>query len=185
MDARPAGLSNADIDDLFEETQNGRRDRAQLMVDRAKEMQQMHAQETLMMRLIARIVLPTAGLESTVSMLAGNFVGGGRLEHLAVPKRPRAHPFVDELPAKPVKTWIPQAVAAIALGLVGWSSLQSSGLSGYGLSSLRSSVPNLAAHLSPSGRQPSTVSLLSNVVNTLICTIEGYRVCNRGTILSL
>ncbi|KAH8646226.1 hypothetical protein BX600DRAFT_157932 [Xylariales sp. PMI_506] len=190
MDARPTGLSTADIEDVFAETESVRKDRAKMMVGRAMETQQVHAQETAFARFITRTVVPVAGREATISMISGNFVGSNKLERLPVPKRPRTQPFNDELPAKPVAPLLPLAAGLLALGFVGWSTWDLRTPLVQTLSyhdGLFSSVTSGIASAEPLLRHDleATNSFAIMASSLLIWIIEGYRLGSQGSPLAL
>ncbi len=122
MDSRQGALSDADVDSIFRETQNVRWNRAHMLMEAAKKKQALTALESPIGSVVVRMLIPLLDLESGLRPAIPTFAGGTKLERLAVPKRPRAHPFDDELPAKPLKTSLPQFIAATCLGIYGWSS---------------------------------------------------------------
>ncbi|KAH8885604.1 FAD/NAD(P)-binding domain-containing protein [Thozetella sp. PMI_491] len=186
MEARPGGLSLSDIEDVFERTQTARRNTTELMVKKAIETQKIHAQETLAARIILRTVIPVAGGEATTSMLGTDYVIGGRLERLPIPKRMRALPFDDELPARPLNTPLPQLVAAASLGLLAWSVQKPGGWADSTVNALQSLSLNLASPLlSYTSRLPVAGNFVNLASAMLLWTIEGYRYGNSRNILAL
>ena len=188
MDDRPQGLDMNDIVDVFEKTQAARRDTTELMVKKAIETQKVHAQENLAAKIILRTVVPLAGGKATISMLGTDFVGGGRLERLPIPKRMRALPFNDELPAKPLNTAVPRLVTIAFLAILAWSVQQPSGLEWTASLSndWYTSMLKLASPLlSHTDRFPVANEFANLAATMLLWTIDGYRYGNSRSILAL
>ncbi|KAI0853831.1 putative monooxygenase [Daldinia vernicosa] len=97
------GLSSQEAEQIFWETQNARQKRAQMIVDLGHWNQDLNAYENVVYSsLIFKCLIPLAGLEGRLSQVAEVFTGASVVKALPVPKRARAVPYRDELPAVPL-----------------------------------------------------------------------------------
>lgn len=62
------------------------------------------------------VLLPILGQQGQITRFSNAWVGGTKLKHLPVPKRPRAVPYNDELPAEPIKSDVQKRVAKLLAG---------------------------------------------------------------------
>ena len=99
-----SNLTDGEAVQIFSEVQSARHERATKIIDRSHKTQALFAYENpLISTLVHRIAGPRAGNESTLNQLAPVFLGGATLHDLPVPRKPRALPFHDELPSKPIR----------------------------------------------------------------------------------
>ncbi|KAF7351053.1 Monooxygenase FAD-binding protein [Mycena sanguinolenta] len=94
--------SDADITAAFQRTQDTRRAPVTEAVDISHQQQSIFACETPLFGVLARII-PFLGAEGTFEKFADAAVPARRLPMLLMPKRPRFEPYIDELPAKPLR----------------------------------------------------------------------------------
>ncbi|KAI1074596.1 FAD binding domain protein [Whalleya microplaca] len=211
-DNRSAGLSNLtdeDIQDIFAQTQAARNAREVEIVKSAHEQQALNAYENrLKSTLIWGILTKLMGLESRLARPALIYLDSPFLKKLPVPRRARVIPYKDELPAKPVKNLasnLARLIFMLGMGLLFYISIQalrssSSESSRFGLimrtwmAQPRSygffDQPIAAVPHESSGQNLAPVwylpYLLSQLISPLlIYTIEGHRIGNEGTLLSL
>ncbi|KAF4509317.1 hypothetical protein G6O67_005582 [Ophiocordyceps sinensis] len=193
-----------DMESVGREMQRARHDRAKAFVAESHAVQALYAFENpLASTVFMRLLVPLVGGESFLDKMASHFVGGSRLKHLPVPRRPRAIPFDHELPGRPVKpllSWCVRAALASGMGLAlllstsvstrplgeplnRWGQLEpiKTRLGDAPLSVIRQGTAL--------GTDPGVIHIvyaLSQLVSPLlIYTVEGYRVGNHGTLLSL
>ncbi|RFU79752.1 fad binding domain-containing [Trichoderma arundinaceum] len=188
LDDRTDGLSSFDIDKIFDETQKAHRGRAQVLMEQGKKRQALQALETPIKTIIARFLLPITPLESNFRRLAPLFLEAVKLERLEVPKRPRAHPYSDELPNKPLKTWAPQVVASLCLFLLTLISWKGNGLwvplNGWFAADISSRTTE-SKLLNMQQELPPTPVLTNMISPVLAWTVEGYRAGVKNSIISL
>ncbi|KAL1630653.1 hypothetical protein SLS54_000524 [Diplodia seriata] len=101
MENHPEGLSDADLDKVFSETQKLRSPRAWELVKGSHEQQRFEAMETRMLEFIAKYYVPHMSIDTKLANWCKSIEGGHRLNMLEVPKKPRYVPFLDELASKP------------------------------------------------------------------------------------
>ncbi|KAF4334853.1 FAD binding domain protein [Fusarium beomiforme] len=178
-DTREEGLSNpsdGDIHQIFSDVQSARYDRAQT---------------------ISRVRSSSSG-ESTLNALGAPSPGGARIEQLPVPYRPRAIPFHDERPAKPILGKLPifvrcGFVCAMALPLLATTKTLRIPFEELSARSGSSNILNLlvtvfevpmydkdlSSRIRMSNFLPQLISPL------LIYAIEGHRLGNQATPLAM
>ncbi|KAG7423091.1 FAD-dependent monooxygenase atmM [Fusarium oxysporum f. sp. raphani] len=213
-DTREGGLSNLsdrDVHKIFSEVQSARYEQANAIVNRSHFMQSLFAYENPVVSTIVWDLLGSlGGDEGTLNQMAPVYLGGTTLKQLPVPYRPRAIPFHDELPAKPMSKKISDYVRYGFIGGMGLAVLATN-------KALRLPIEEVSA-LSKSlvqirwfGDSPAS-EILNTVVSLfgipifdkdpsprvqlfnflpqlisplLIYAIEGHRLGNQGTILSI
>lgn len=105
MKSRPEGLSDADVNSVFAETQKLRSPRAWELVRASHKQQSVEAMETPLLEFLARYYIPTLPIDSKLNAWTTNISNGAhKLDMFHVPKRFRFIPFTDELPSKPLGT---------------------------------------------------------------------------------
>lgn len=207
-------LTTADIDAVFTKAENMHIERSRMCVKAGSDIKKILSLARPLHRVITK-ALGVPGLvpdDFLVSGVGATVLGGPVLERLPVPRRPRAIPFDDELPARPVndplRTWLARGALAGALGLSVWAARKTVVLE----PSLFTVRPgNLSARtrytgirgvddiLSPlvsavewglDSNEPGLRSLLdyftAQMIPTfLIWTVEGYRIGHMATPLAL
>ncbi|KAM0281969.1 hypothetical protein ACHAO9_010450 [Fusarium lateritium] len=204
------GLSDGEVENILRETQSARFKRANLAIDRSHMTQSLFAQENpFLSSVLCNIVLPLAGDENTLNQMAAMLCGGTTLKNLPVVPRRHAIPFHDELPAKPISNEVHTIVRNVFMGSMGLLLLSSSKvlqlpptdlLLATSTSSIKrfgndplSSFLNLAISAfatpifadDPAPRLHLTNFLPQLVSPLLIYAVEGSRIGNQGTLLSL
>ncbi|KAF4950450.1 hypothetical protein FSARC_13186 [Fusarium sarcochroum] len=192
-DNRESGLSNLadnNIQHIFSEVQSARYEKAQAIVDRSHEMQALFAYDNPAISTLVWDILGPLGVdESTLNRMADSYVGGTTLHQLPVPYRSRAIPFHDELPAKPVSKTISNYARLGFVGGMGLAALATSKAFRLPFKELGawSKSPVLAVPMF--NEDPLTLHLfnfLPQLISPLlIYAIEGHRLGNQGTLLSL
>lgn len=213
-DARDDGLSSLsdeDVHKIFNEVQSSRYERATTIVKRSHDMQSLFAYENpILSTVVWKLLSSVGGDEGTLNQMAPSYLSGTTLKRLPIVYRPRAIPFDDELPAKPVSKRVSDFVrygftGAMGLALfatnkafrvpieeVGVLSKSSAQIKWFG-DTPASDVLNTVVHLfgvSVFDENPSTRVHLFNFLPQLISplliyNIEGHRLGNQGTVLSL
>lgn len=205
MNQRPNGLSEADIQAVFAETQAVREKRTQHLLNKAKMMQSFDSLDILIAPLIAKFVIPNLTDDMALQVVGLDTVEGTRLESFPMPKRPRYLPFTDELPTKPMKdVWFLKAFTALLFSFIlylSWFVLKDPGISCNGLSGTALQrvytgiawidqrladtvqVAYIATHRENPCQKLQVAYFMASLLPTiLIWTIEGHR---QGNHLSL
>ena len=98
-----SNIADEEATQIFSEVQSARHERATTIINHSHRTQALFAYENpFMSTLVHNVIGPLAGNESTLNQFAPLFLAGTTLHDLPVPTKPRALPFHDELPAKPV-----------------------------------------------------------------------------------
>ncbi|KAJ0310237.1 hypothetical protein Brms1b_008831 [Colletotrichum noveboracense] len=103
FDLSPDGLSEKQVEDVLAEVHAIRFERAQDVVQQGYWLQNAFTQRSTMGKLIARYFMPALGSFGVLYRGVEFCSPATSLHRLRIPRRPRAVPFEDELPAKPVK----------------------------------------------------------------------------------
>ncbi|KAF7557539.1 hypothetical protein G7Z17_g531 [Cylindrodendrum hubeiense] len=103
LDESPNGLREDQVESALAEVHAGRFDRAEDVVKQGYWLQDVFTKRNLISTLIARYGLPALGSFGVLYRGVEFCAPATSLERLEIPNRPRAVPFEDELPAKPVK----------------------------------------------------------------------------------
>ncbi|KAI5927509.1 FAD binding domain protein [Camillea tinctor] len=212
-DARPgglAGLTDNEINKIFEQTQAARYEREKGLIAQAHDLQSLSAYENHMRsKIMWELIAPNMGEDLGLSYFSIPIVGGARLEQLPVPPRGRMVPYTDELPAKPQKgaigymmgicfsaamvslVWLASKSLRVPLGgLSSWNgetaiSRPWSGV-GNGFFRVLVSVFSYVLEADSVAVRLHIIYFLSQLATpALMYTIDGYRKGNRGTLLSL
>ncbi|KAH6684839.1 FAD binding domain protein, partial [Plectosphaerella plurivora] len=94
-------LSTEEISGAFHEVESTRLRRSKTVVKAAHHQQALFACESpIMSYIVNNIAMPRLGSEQLLSRNGAVMLGGPRIKSLSVPRRARAVPFNDELPAK-------------------------------------------------------------------------------------
>ena len=103
-DNKTTNFTDAAVAQAFEETQRLRFDRATKFLKSSHQLQSVQAQDTLISRFIAKVVLPLSSSDSAIEMLCSGARGAAKIEALPVPNRPHSQLWDDEKPSKPMVT---------------------------------------------------------------------------------
>ncbi|KAF3802821.1 FAD-dependent monooxygenase andE [Colletotrichum gloeosporioides] len=103
FDSSPEGLSEKQVEDVLAEVHAIRFERAQDVVQQGYWLQNAFTQRSTMGKLIARYFMPALGSFGVLYRGVEFCSPATSLHRLEIPRRPRAVPFEDELPARPVK----------------------------------------------------------------------------------
>ncbi|KAI0836618.1 FAD binding domain protein [Hypoxylon sp. FL0890] len=206
------GLSTEDIEQVFRETQDARQERADMVVRAAHKLQALNAYENpLLSKLIIHCIGPLAGKEGIFNRMGGIYIGGARMKAIPVPPRARAIPFRDELPATPVSKRATRIVREVFVGSMAftlffttkvwrvpfpavetWAEDAPIVIRWFGETTASKILNLLVAVMAIVVQDPDPsaklqlLNFLSQLMSPLlIYTIEGYRVGNQGTILSV
>ncbi|KAI1408058.1 FAD binding domain protein [Hypoxylon sp. FL1857] len=207
-----AGLSTGDLEQVFRETQEARQERAEMVVRAAHQLQALNAYENpLLSTLIIHYLGPLAGKEGIFTRMGGVYAGAAKINALPVPKRAREVPFHDELPAVPVSKKATSIVRGVFVGGMALTLFVSTKAWRVSFSAVEvwaeqapivirwfgenkaSKILNVfvsALAIPMLDQDPAAklhlVNFLSQLISPLlIYTIEGNRVGNQGTLLSL
>ncbi|KAI1800760.1 putative monooxygenase [Daldinia bambusicola] len=206
-----SGLSGQEAEKIFSEMQDSRQERAHLAVDKSRRIEALFSHENpLLSTFLFRVVSPLSGVEGSLAQMAKMYSGSPTLRRLPVPKRPRAIPYRDELPAAPV-TKNKLAVQSILVGgmvlalfvttkawrlpipgIEEWIDRAPMTIRWFG-ENTASKIINIYTSvlvIPLMDKDPSTrlhlVNFLSQLVSPLlIYGIEGHRAGNQGTLLAL
>ncbi|KAF2997209.1 hypothetical protein E8E14_001370 [Neopestalotiopsis sp. 37M] len=188
-DSRPQGLaslSEDDVSEVFSKTQAARFGRAKKIVDAAHKSQALNAFENPLVSKLVYAAAPFAGDEFALNRMGEILIGSTSIKKLAIPSRPRAIPFVDELPEKPISQRISNLVRlGFTGGMVGIAWLASKAFQTAIANKAQFSVPATFLEQRSSPKLQILNLVLQRISPLLIYTIEGYRIGNRGTLLSL
>jgi hypothetical protein len=117
-DNKTTNFTEAAIVQAFEETQRLRFDRATKFLKSSHQLQSVQAQDTLVSRFIAKVVLPLSSSDSAIEMICSGARGAAKIEALPVPKRPHSDLWDDEKPSKPMITSCVGYVASVVVAVV-------------------------------------------------------------------
>ncbi len=113
-------LTSEDLENAFAETQARRAPRTTKMMRMGNLAQKIFAYENSIFSQVAFRMMRMGGLEGTLRSISEPYADAPRLEALAVPKRPHALPFTDELPVTPITcTTASRGVMAFTMGVLG------------------------------------------------------------------
>lgn len=188
-DSRPQGLlslSEEDITDIFSKTQAARYARAKQIIEVAHKQQALNAFEKPLVSKLVYTAAPFAGDGYVLNLIGKVLIESTSIKKLAIPYRPRAIPFKDELPEKPISQRVSTIVrAGFTGGMIGVAWLA-------GKTFHLANTDDTSWGTSAAFFGQGTVSILQvfnfalqSISPLLIYTIEGYRVGNKGTLLSL
>jgi hypothetical protein len=111
----PEGPSDDDINKMFARVQASRMERLQVLLDFSKNMIK-DVQLERPLSFLTPVLLAISSPEANLITRSLMWTGGERLNHVAMPKRPRMVPYDDELPAKPMgETSWHKVITAVAL----------------------------------------------------------------------
>lgn len=113
LKAHPAGLTTADIDAVFTETQKKREPRVRRLLKASNEEQQFTAMESPLVGIMSKILGPLLSIDAAQDQWFTNFEDGHKLDILDVPQRPHAVPYLDELP---YPRWEPSNAIRLLVG---------------------------------------------------------------------
>ncbi|KAK7973544.1 FAD binding domain protein [Apiospora saccharicola] len=182
-----AELTDRDIGHIFTKVQSSRFARAQQIVALSHRMQALNAYEKPLLSTWAwRVASPLYGDEAALSKLGLALKDGTTLKRLPVPFRPRAIPYTDELPERPLAAQLGARVRLLYLALVGLLLLLSF-RKFLGLFPWLHQV-SLTYTMGEGGAPGSygiCIVLSQLVAPALKYTIEGYRTGNRGCFISV
>jgi hypothetical protein len=112
--SHPYDIVTADIENVFAKTQATRETRVQKLVKASHEEQRFAAQETPLLGLFGKYIMPILSIDEKMDMWATNIEEAHKLDILAVPKRPHAVPYHDELASTPLSSSCLPRIAATA-----------------------------------------------------------------------
>ncbi|KNG47715.1 fad binding domain-containing protein, partial [Stemphylium lycopersici] len=113
-----SAFSETNLTRIFETMHSIRHDRATGFMKRSHELQSMQAQDTFVMKIVAKYVIPGSSPDSMLEMFSQMARPAARLDMMDVPKREHVDLYYDERVAKPIESKIPQYIAyAIFLAL--------------------------------------------------------------------
>ncbi|OLN86642.1 FAD-dependent urate hydroxylase 3 [Colletotrichum chlorophyti] len=207
-----AGLTNNDVAEVFAFFQKAQRPRATRVVARSHTLQALAAfEQRLLSRFILHVVVPWQHDELALAETASILSDAPRIDTLPIPFRPKAIPFVDELPAKPVTSksvhlFVVITTLGASFGLLwlvaniqfpyiptftwggGEEPLDRKWLPTKSLNNYALYVVSLCSHPildETAGPTAHLIYLLAQMISpNLIYTIEANRVGNRGTPLA-
>ncbi|KAI1140075.1 FAD binding domain protein [Hypoxylon sp. FL0543] len=206
------GLSTEDIEQVFRETQDARKERADMIVHAAHKLQALNAYENPFISKVSFNYLgPRAGKEGVFKRMGAIYFGGARVKAISVPKRPRAIPFRDELPATPVSKRVTRVVREVFIGSMVsillftaqvwrvpfdaveiWAEQAPIVIRWFG-ENMASKILNLFVAVmaiivldeDPSAKLQLAAFLSQLMSPALIFSIEGHRAGNQGSLLAL
>lgn len=121
------GLTDADFDDMFAKIQEGRVERIEMLKKHARAMAGVLGLKGPA-RYILPVLVPLGGQQRQILRFSKIWVGATRINHLPIPKQPRAMPYSDELPADRKGTLLPKLITAALLLLSLYLSLPGTAL---------------------------------------------------------
>ncbi|OHF03728.1 FAD binding domain-containing protein [Colletotrichum orchidophilum] len=112
----PSGITTEQIHNVFLATQKKREPRVWPLVHASHKEQRFAAMENPLLEFASRYVVPSLSIDEKQGPWSTNVEGGHKLDFLDVPKRPRALPFLDELPSRKLDfSGLPKLVVGAAL----------------------------------------------------------------------
>ncbi|KAH7074440.1 hypothetical protein BKA63DRAFT_513030 [Paraphoma chrysanthemicola] len=105
--SRPSGEQ---IAQMFDTMQILRQDRTQQLKKMSHDLQSLMAQDNMVTKFVAKVIMPYAGPENIFENLSSSVRPGTCLDMLPVPRRPHAELFYDERPAWPLNSNLPRYV---------------------------------------------------------------------------
>lgn len=209
LEAHPEGLSDADCEEIFSQTQQQRSPRAWDLVKAANDQQKLEALETPFLEVFAKYVAKHLSVHSRMARWTQSAEGGHSLNMFSTPKRNAYVPFKDQLATQPFDNslLVRLAVGALFLTLfsisrkvlvIDFSSFAPS-FAGHALKTTFTGIPPIDQLLSflvwafSNGVAGETTNqtiqcfyfMTALTCAPLIWTIEGYRHGNTSTIVAL
>jgi hypothetical protein len=208
LERSPGGPSDDEIHNMFARVQASRMKRLQVLLNFSKSMIK-DVQLERPLSFLTPALLAISGPEANLMTRSLMWTGGERLNHVAIPKRPRMVPYDDELPAKPMEetSWnkVITAAALCISFLAAHRALRIPSDDGFvtygggplvtsytGISSIDKLLSILTSFFSfslTSNDLATHLQLIELLVILLpiysIWTAESYRVGNRFTIIAL
>ncbi|KAK0370617.1 FAD binding domain-containing protein [Colletotrichum limetticola] len=116
----PSGVTTEQIHSVFLETQKKREPRVWPLVHNSHKEQRFAAMESPFLEFAGRYLVPSLSIDEKEGPWSTNFEPGHKLDFLDVPKRPRALPYLDELPSQRLdSSLLPKlVVGAVLAGLL-------------------------------------------------------------------
>ncbi|GKT69016.1 FAD/NAD(P)-binding domain-containing protein [Colletotrichum tofieldiae] len=119
-------INNDQIESVFQSVQKLRHPRTSKLVKESHDRQRLEAMETPLLKILALYYVPLLGIESVAESWTKTYAPAVSLNMLAVPSRPRAVPYHDELLHKPTRRGlivVPIYITFILLSLLGFHRL--------------------------------------------------------------
>ncbi|KAH7014098.1 FAD binding domain protein [Microdochium trichocladiopsis] len=177
------GISTAELQDIFQQVQHARFSRASEVVEQAHELQALFSYERpFFSQAVLRIGALLGAKDATLARIGGLVVGGTRLKHAPIPRRPRVIPFDYELPAAPLGAKSHMAVRVV-FTLVMIALL-------FTTEGLNRTVPwaglfPASQHLLANSKAQASFFAIQLISPLLVWVIEAHRVGNQASLLSL
>ncbi|KAF2646007.1 putative monooxygenase [Massarina eburnea CBS 473.64] len=190
-DSRANGLSNLsdqEVEAIFAEMQTARHTRAERIVWAAHFQQSLLAFERpLLSSFYWNFLSNLKGNEGTLGLLALNMIRAKRLDALPLKKRPRAVPFLDELPAPPLKSpLLVQILFAGAMAYLVRVAFTTLPRRSFGFNFTNGAVSPPLFDGNDAGKMLHSLYSASQLLSPILISIlEGYRNGNKGTPLAL
>jgi hypothetical protein len=207
------GWSDADVEDVLRKTQEARYEPSKQVVEVSHLRQSILAWDTPWLSwAVYNVIVPILGFEPALNMFHANIAPGISLRRIPIPHMPRAIPYLDELPVRPLSAraklrgrlafsavmgvllWVAVKGMRIPLAEMGaWTeggpAMQRAFVSSARWNKVLNIIVSLFSYVI-AGDQPApraqVVYFLGQVLMPLLVwTTEGYRIGNSGTILSL
>jgi hypothetical protein len=164
----PAGrLTDDAVHRMFASVQEPRTERVKFFQKSAKQLAKRLSLKITLQEYIVPAVARINGQQVQVGRFSTQYVDGVKLKHLPVPQRPRAIPYNDELPEKPVRskaTWfVAKALAATSI------------LCSFYIASLAIRIPDGVPYDSFAGRRLVSTNFIGHEgIDTLLSILGSF-----------
>lgn len=182
-------LDDEDIVDIFKKTQARRYERARQLVSGAHRSQSLAAfEKPLLSKVTWEYIIKAKGPYAYVDRFGEPLTGSTRLKYLPIKRRPRVIPYVDELPAQPLKQGRRVQIAyALWMAYFAFTAYRLSPKSWTNdTATQRTSYSSIEKQADMGFQALYNFYYLSNLISPItIYLVEGYRLGHGGTILAL
>lgn len=181
-------LNDKEIADIFTETQAYRHERAKQLVSGAHLYQSLAAfEKPLVSKVTWEYIIPAKGPYAYIDLYGEPIIGGSRLKYLPNKRRARVLPYIDELPAQPLKKRrLAQTIFASWMAYSAFTAYQLSHNPKTDDAANHRNINSSIDMQTDSEQALYNFYYLLNLISPIIIYIvEGYRLGHRDTILAL
>ncbi|KAH7033741.1 FAD binding domain protein [Microdochium trichocladiopsis] len=179
------GIGTAEVQEIFQQLQQTRFNRATEIVEAAHKQQALLAYENpfisqAILHVGARLL---SGGDNTLALMGSQIVGGSRLKHAPVPSRPRVIPFEHELPAAQFSAQHHTIIRIVYCLILGALLL-------FATRAFGQSVPwvdllTVGKTLPADAKAQAALVTVQLIAPLLVWVVEAYRAGNQNSLVSL
>lgn len=164
----PAGrLTDDAVHRMFASIQEPRTDRLKFLQKAAEKLAEMLALKRPLQEYLIPVTLKITGQQFQLRRFSDAYIGGVKLKHIPMPQRPRAIPYNDELPEKPIKS---KATRFLAKFLAATAILYS-----FYMARLAIRMPDNVPYDSFAGRRPVSSDFIGHEgIDTLLSILGSF-----------